>query len=151
MDDNKNKATVNVTIENSTVQVVPNADSAIQNINFYGDQYVPQELLSPMPTAVSQRDQSESPDDEKRAMAISSLKIHIANKERLNDYLKNLSICESAAQMAEVIVTMRRNEGWPDDVEIKKERFIEMMKILAPRVTKGNTVSNIRARIKEKL
>ena len=42
MDDNKNKATVNVTIENSTVQVVPNADSAIQNINFYGDQYVPQ-------------------------------------------------------------------------------------------------------------
>lgn len=144
-----NKATVNVTIENCTVQLVPNADVAIQN--FYGDQFAPQEYRCQVPVAAPQPDPVENVDDKKRVKAISSLKIHIESKERLNEYLENLCICESAAQLAEVIVTMHRNEGWPDDVEIKKERFIESMKLLALGVIKGNTVSNIRARINEKL
>ena len=129
--------------------MVPNADAAIQN--FYGDQFAPQEYRRPVPATTPQPDQIESPDDKKRARVISTLKIHIPNTERLNEYIANLSLCESAAQMADVIVTMRHTEGWPDDVEIKKERFIESMKVLAPMVVKGNTVSNIRARIKEKL
>ena len=161
MEDNKEQnanATVSISIQNSTVQVVPQAKEA--NMIFYGDQFAPKEYRHPMtspdatPAAVpasapaSQPALQESADEKRRAEAISTLQMNITDEKRLNNYLRNLALCKDASQLAQVAVSMRKNDKWPDEVEIKKERFINMLKALAPNVTKGDTVSNIRARIK---
>ena len=156
MEDNKEQkdnATVSISIQNSTVQVVPQAKEA--NMIFYGDQFAPKEFRqsasSPAemaaPATAPQPAPQMSADEQRRAEAISTLKLHITNKERLDNYLQNLAYSRDASQLAQIAVNMHDNEGWPDEVEIKKERFINLLKTLAPDVTKGNTVSNIRARI----
>ena len=148
MENNSTKVPVNIRIENCNVQVVPNADAAVQN--FYGDQFVPNDCRRVTSTAASQSEQT-APPDETRSQAITVLRVHIRDVARLEIYLDNLSACQSASDLAEVVVTMRKKEGWPNEVEIVKERFINLIKVLAPNVTKGNSVSNIRARIKDRL
>lgn len=156
--DNKPNANVSINIQNSTVQVVPNATEA--NMIFYGDQFAPKDYRQPMissdaipdtalpPVPALQPVSLQSSDEKLRAEAISTLQMHITEKARLDNYLQNLALCKDAVQLAQVAVSMRKNEKWPDEVEIKKERFINLLKVLAPGVTKGDTVSNIRARIK---
>lgn len=161
MGDNKEQntnATVSISIHNSTVQVVPQAKEA--NMIFYGDQFAPKEFRQPVtspdaaPAAIPasapapQPAPQESADEKRRAEAVSTLQMHITDMERLDNYLRNLALCKDASQLADIAVSMRKNEKWPDEVEIKKERFINLLKALAPNVTKGDTVSNIRARIK---
>ena len=158
MEDNKDKPTVSITIHDSNVQVLPNATEA--TMNFYGDQFAPPEYrhqesavapahagsATASPAAAPAPQQSA--DAQRRSEAVSTLRIHITDEQRLNNYLQCLANSHDASQLAQIALSMQKNEHWPDEVEIRKERFINLLKALAPKVTKGNTVSNIRARIK---
>ena len=149
MEDNKDKPSVSITIHDSNVQVLPGATEA--TMNFYGDQFAPPEYRHPEPAAAAPATQpapQQPADEQRRADAVSTLRIHITDEQRLNSYLQCLANSADASQLAQIAVSMQKNEHWPDEVEIRKERFINLLKVLAPKVTKGNTVSNIRARIK---
>ena len=146
--------TVNIYGGNNQIQ--PNVTEA--NMIFYGDQFVPQELqrpsspaatsVAPAPDAAPQPVREQSEQDARRTMAVNNLKLHITDEKKLEDYLDQLRICNTATRLAKTIVAMHREVGWPDDIEIHKEQFINDMKVLAPLVTRGDSVSNIRARIK---
>lgn len=153
MGDKDNKATVNITITDSNVQVQPNAEKG--DMIFYGDQFAPpeyrqQQATSPAEGAARHPQQPPTTEYEKRAKAIDTLRRRLDDKDKLEDYLQQLGNCDSASELAEVIVDMYHHEKWLTEDEIVKERFINDMRLLAPGVTKGNSVSNIRARIKEK-
>ena len=158
MEDDKGTPSVTISIQDSNVQVLPIAKEA--TMNFYGDQFAPKEYRQAKPSvaraaAEAQADipaviptPQQSANEQRRAEAISTLSMHVTDEKRLKNYLQCLANCKDATQLAQVAVSMQENEHWPDEVEIRKERFINLLKVLAPGVVKGDTVSNIRARIK---
>jgi len=56
----------------------------------------------------------------------------------------------SASDIGKVVVDMRKDEDVRvDDYEMVKERFINVLLALVPKVTSGKTVSNVRQRIND--
>jgi len=153
MEENKNGVNVTINISGGNNIVQPTATQATQVFN--GDQFVPQELkqqqndTSSVPTEPtlhpSATASSEMPDD---AIA---LRKYVDDEKRLKEYVEDLSKCADATALAMVVVKMYRQEENLLDFEIKKERFIKIVLNLAPHVKTGNTISNIRMRIKNQL
>ena len=73
---------------------------------------------------------------------------YINKVEVLKQYASRLSQCTSASDIGKIVVDMRKDEEVRvDEYEMVKERFINVLLTLAPHVTSGKTVSNVRQRI----
>lgn len=73
------------------------------------------------------------------------------SKENMKDYLEEIERCSSASGLAKIVARMCAKEEDLTPDEVKKERFISIMRELAKDLTKGNTINNIRARIDDEL
>ena len=124
---------VNITINGGINQILPDATEAKQI--FYGDQFA-EKLLS-----------GESPKEESLP-EVDKLSIYI-NKENIPVYLAQIGECQTATELAQVVVEMAAHEPCLTAEEIVKERFISLLLPFAFKLTKGKTVDNVRARIND--
>lgn len=124
---------VNITINGGNNQILPNATEAKQI--FYGDQFA-EKLLN-----------RESPQEEPTP-EVDKLSIYI-NKENIPSYLAQIGECQTATELAKVVVEMVEHEPRLTAEEIVKERFISQLLPFAFKLTKGRTVDNVRARIND--
>ena len=60
-------------------------------------------------------------------------------------------ICQSATELGRVVVEMCSQEPKLTKEEIVKERFISLLLPMAKKLTQGNSIDNIRARINDVL
>lgn len=126
---------IHINIHGGNNQILPNATEGIQN--FYGDQFADKIL-------------SGNPPDESLPIEAQKL-LHYIDKERLPQYLTLLGECRSATELSQIVVDMCAQEPKLVKEEIVKERFIQLLLPLAPKLTKGTGVNNIRARINDAL
>ena len=124
---------VKINIIGGITQVLPNATEAKQI--FYGDQFA-EKMLS-----------GESPKEESLP-EVDKLSIYI-NKENIPGYLAQIGECQTATELAKVVVEMAEREPRLTAEEIVKERFIRQLLPFAFKLTKGRTVDNVRARIND--
>ena len=124
---------VNITINGGINQILPDATEAKQI--FYGDQFA-EKLLS-----------GKSPKEESLP-EVDKLSIYI-NKENIPAYLSQIGECQTATELAKVVVEMAEHEPRLTAEEIVKERFISLLLPFAFKLTKGKTVDNVRARIND--
>lgn len=126
-------------------QIAPNATHATQNINTSGDseakQYTQAEVVSPLHDTILGAD-DEVPNEAQR------LTLYI-NRDTLPQYLNQINACQSATELAKVIVNMQQEEPRLAAEEIVKERFIKQILFFAHNLQKGTTISNVRARIND--
>ena len=126
-------------ISGGNIQIAPNATS--QQQIFYGDKFAEEALRANANAATA----SAAPilTDEEKA-----LQLYINKVEVLKQYASRLSQCTTAGDIGKVVVDMRKDEAVRvDEYEAVKERFINVLLALAPNVTSGKTVSNVRQRI----
>ena len=114
-------------------QILPNATEAVQH--FYGDQYAEKTLQKETPS------EPINPVLEKLALYI--------NKESLPTYIAQIGACESATELAKVVVSIAQQDSKLTPEEIVKERFIKLLLPFAPKLTKGKGIDNLRARIND--
>ena len=114
-------------------QILPNATEAVQH--FYGDQYAEKIL------------QKETP-SEPINPALEKLALYI-NKESLPTYIAQIGACESATELAKVVVSIAQQDSKRTPEEIVKERFIKLLLPFASKLTKGKGIDNLRARIND--
>ena len=124
---------VNITINGGITQILPNATEAKQI--FYGDKFA-EKLLS-----------GESPKEESLP-EVDKLSIYI-NKEHIPGYLAQIAECQTAPDLAKVVVEMAEQEPRLTAEEIVKARFINLLLPFAFKLSKGTSVDNIRARIND--
>ena len=124
---------VNITINGGINQILPDATEAKQI--FYGDQFA-EKLLS-----------GESPKEESLP-EVDKLSIYI-NKEHIPGYLAQIGECQTATELAKVVVEMAEQEPRLTAEEIVKARFINLLLPFAFKLSKGTSVDNIRARIND--
>lgn len=74
---------------------------------------------------------------------------YINKEEDLERYLAQIVECRTVTELAQVILVMQENELKITPEEMVKERFIRLFLPITPRITKGKSVSNIRARIND--
>ena len=133
------KSNCTFNISGGNVQILPNATQAVQN--FYGDQFA-EEALKANANANTSNAVPELTEEEK------ALRPYINKVENLRQYTSRLAECTSASDIGKVVVDMRKDEEVRvDEYEMVKERFISVLIALAPNVTSGKTVSNVRQRI----
>ena len=114
-------------------QILPNATEAVQH--FYGDQYAEKILQKETPS------EPINPTLEKLALYI--------NKESLPTYIAQIGACESATELAKVVVSIAQQDSKLTPEEIVKERFIKLLLPFASKLTKGKGIDNLRARIND--
>ena len=124
---------VNITINGGINQILPDATEAKQI--FYGDNFA-EKLLS-----------GESPEEESRP-EVDKRSIYI-NKEHIPGYLAQIGECQTATELAKVVVEMAEQEPRLTAEEIVKARFINLLLPFAFKLSKGTSVDNIRARIND--
>lgn len=120
-------------------QILPNATKAEQHFHGNG-QSEPQSDAPSLPTL---------PDDYLNPDA-SRLIPYLNNKESLDTYLTQLQACDSATELARIIVDMLSRESKLTSDTIVKENFIKLFLPLV-NFTSGRSVGNIRARINDLL
>lgn len=123
-----------ININGGNNQILPNATDAVQN--FYGCQ------PADAGNAEIQAYDDLSPDALR-------LQPYISNVESLRHYMARLSECQSATELAQVIINIKDREPKITEELMVKEKFIKLLLPLAPNVTKGTTIDNIRARIND--
>ncbi len=126
-------ADVNITINGGNNQILPNATEAVQN--FYGDHFAKKHL-------------SDEHTKEESLPEVDKLSIYI-NKENIPGYLSQIGECETATELAKVVVNMVEQEPKLMKEEMVKARFINLLIPFAFKLTKGTSVDNIRARIND--
>ena len=124
---------VNITINGGINQILPDATEAKQI--FYGDQFAEKMLSGASPKEESHPE-------------VDKLSIYI-NKESIPAYLSQIGECQTATELAKVVVEMAEHEPRLTAEEIVKERFISLLLPFAFKLTKGKTVDNVRARIND--
>lgn len=133
------KSSCTFNISGGNVQILPSATQGIQN--FYGDQFA-EDVLKANANISNGNSVPELTEDEK------ALQLYINNVEVLKQYTSRLAQCTSAGDIGKVVVDMRKDEEVRvDEYEMVKERFINVLIALAPNVTSGKTVNNVRQRI----
>lgn len=128
-------ADVNITINGGNNQILPNATEARQI--FYGDRFA--ETLH----------DGESREEE-TLPEVDKLSIYI-NKENIPGYLAQIGECQTATELAKVVVEMTEHEPRLTTEEIVKARFINQILHFAVKLTKGTSVDNVRQRINDAL
>ncbi|MBP3470745.1 MAG: hypothetical protein J6K41_00705 [Paraprevotella sp.] len=124
-------ADVNITINGGNNQILPNATEAVQN--FYGD-------------SLSEKQLDGIHVKEDTLPEVNKLSIYI-NKENIPGYLSQIGECQTATELAKVVVNMVEQEPNLTKEEMVKGRFISLLIPFALKLTKGTSVDNIRARI----
>ena len=113
-------ADINITINGGTNTIVPNATHVTQN--FYGTSL-----------------------DEK---TVEKLSLYI-NKENIPEFVSRLGGCETATEVAKVVVDTTLLDPSLTAEKIVKERFIKAILPHATKLTKGTSVDNVRQRIND--
>ena len=124
---------VSITINGGINQILPDATEAKQI--FYGDKFA-EKLLN-------RESLKEEPTPE-----VDKLSIYI-NKEHIPGYLAQIGECQTATELAKVVVEMAEQEPRLTAEEIVKARFINLLLPFAFKLSKGTSVDNIRARIND--
>ncbi len=109
----EDKSSIIFNISGGNNQILPNATKAEQH--FYGDQFAKEALHKGMtaPPPLT--------DDERRLM------MFIEKEESLRNYVAQLAVCKTAADVGQVVAVMCENESHLDEVRIAKENFIETL------------------------
>lgn len=131
MEEDKNNITFN--IYGGSNQILPNATKAEQH--FYGDQFAKEALrkgAAPEPPLT---------DDERRLL------VYIEKEESLRNYVAQLAVCKTAADVGKVVAIMCENEPFLNETRIAKQNFIEPLIPLIPGVEKGTSIDNLRIQI----
>lgn len=128
-----NDITININGGNN--QILPNATEAVQN--FYGDQFAEKILGNPA-------------SDDASIPEVGKLSLYI-DKVNLPGYVAQIGECQTATELAKVVIYMFEQEPKLTEEEIVKERFISILLPLATKLTKGRTIDNLRARINDAL
>jgi len=120
---------ITITIHGGNNQILPNATEAIQN--FYVGEYC--------------GETSQEEEDGRSGLMPETIRFraYINKEEDLERYLAQI------VELAQVILVMQENEPKITPEEMVKERFIRLFLPITPRITKGKSVSNIRARIND--
>lgn len=124
---------VTININGGNNQILPNATEAVQN--FYGDQFADKILNE------QKRDEVSLPEVERLSLYI--------NKEHIVGYIVQIAECQSASELAKVVVQMCEQESRLTQEDIVKERFISLLLPFATKLTKGKGIDNLRARIND--
>ena len=126
---------ITITIPGGYNQILPNATEAIQN--FYVGEYCGETSL-------------EEGDGRSGLMPETiRFRAYINKEEDLERYLAQIVESRTVTELAQVILVMQENELKITPEEMVKERFIRLFLPITPRITKGKSVSNIRARIND--
>ena len=126
---------ITITIHGGNNQILPNATEAIQN--FYVGEYC--------------GETSQEEGDGRSGLMPETIRFraYINKEEDLERYLAQIVECRTVTELAQVILVMQENEPKIPPEEMVKERFIRLFLPITPRITKGKSVSNIRARIND--
>ena len=127
------KQGITFNIHGGNNQILPNATEAKQI--FYGDQFAREALRAKQPGVAPLTD------DERRLL------VFIENEESLRNYVAQLKVCKTAADVAEVVALMCENEPNITEERIVKAKFIETLLPLIPGVEQGRGVENLRVQI----
>ncbi|MGM9767092.1 MAG: hypothetical protein ACI3Z0_01330, partial [Candidatus Cryptobacteroides sp.] len=122
--DKSTMSDVSITINGGNNQILPNATEAKQI--FYGDKFAEQ-LLN-----------RESPQVEPTP-EVDKLSIYI-NRENIPGYLTQIGECQTATELAKVVVEIAEHEPRLTAEEIVKSRFINLILPFAFKLTKGTSV-----------
>ena len=135
MEEDKNNITFN--IYGGSNQILPNATKAEQN--FYGDQFAREALRKGI--------SGEKPltDDERR------LAVYVEKEESLRNYVAQLAVCKTAADVGEVVALMCENEPHLFEERVAKAKFIQTLLPLIPGVEQGRGIDNLRIQIDKAL
>ena len=131
MEEDKNGITFN--IYGGSNQILPNATKAEQH--FYGDQFAKEALRKGAGQELSLTD------DERRLL------MFVDKEESLRNYVAQLAVCKTAADVGQVVAMMCENESHLDEVRIAKENFIETLIPFITGVEKGKGIDNLRIQI----
>ncbi len=131
----KEDKNVVINIYGGTQQILPNATQAVQH--FYGAD-ISRDVFRE--GALSRQELSP---EAKRLSA------YINNVEELGVYLTRLSGCTTASELALVVVSMVENRTGVSKELMVRESFIRLLLPLAPGITSGRSIDNIRARIND--
>ena len=119
-----------ININGGNNQILPEATHAVLHIHIYAG------------TSAQMTTEDTPPE-------VGQLSLYLDKVENLPRYLSLLSQCQSAHELAQVVMEMLQNEPKITAEEIVKERFIKKLIPLTPKITKGTSVDNIRARIND--
>lgn len=126
---------ITITIHGGNNQILPNATEAVQN--FYAEG---------LPREASLAEPSDKPAFAPEAIR---LRAYINKEDDLRRYLAQIEECRTATELAHLILTLQENEPRITSEEMVKERFISLFLPITPKITKGKTIDNIRARIND--
>lgn len=122
---------INIIINGGNNQILPNAVQAVQNFH------------DGKPTGDRHAD-----DNDAMLPEVDKLAIYI-NKVNLSGYLSQIGECETASELAMVVVRMVQQEPRLTPEEMVRERFIKQLLPFAFKLQKGRGIDNIRARIND--
>lgn len=129
------KSNVTFNISGGTIQIAPNATT--QQQIFYGDQFAERIFQS------EGKPSDGLTEDEQR------LAIYINKVESLRSYISNLTACQSAKEVGEVVVTMCQNEENVYPELIVKADFIKLLLPFLTHVKSGKGIDNLRVYIND--
>ena len=135
MEEKESGGTVAINIFGGCQQILPNATRAVQN--FYGDQFA------------GERSREEVLERLDLSPEARRLSIYIDDTEALAGYVSRVASCVNASELAVVVMDMVEHQPRVTREEMVRERFIRTLLPLAPRVTTGRSIDNIRARIND--
>ncbi len=149
MEDNKSNIIFNISGGNN--QFLPNATHAVQY--FYGDTFAQEQQDAKAEGISSDSNIEPSQSEDINEEATKRLSIYIPESEPLLYYIGKLKICSTAAELAKVAIEICNTPEIEsvDKEEVVKARFIGTLLALCPRLTKGNSINNIRVQINELL
>lgn len=136
---------VKISIDDSIVQVLPNATKAVQNFN--GDQFA-EKILSKREVVEDSFSDAESPEvdfPEAKKLAL------YIGKESLPAFLAQIRDCNNATELALVVVSMLDQETKLTEETVVRSSFIQLLLPFAIKITSGRSVNNVRARINDAL
>ncbi len=128
-----NDVTINIYGGNN--QILPNATEAVQN--FYVNDHAGQLQVTQTTSA------SFSPEAEKLTRYFA--------QDRIPGFLAQIRGCNSATELAKVVVSMLDQDSKLTEEIVVKEIFIQLLLPLATKLTTGKSINNLRARINDAL
>lgn len=146
----KNRQNVTINIHGGNNQILPNATHAVQY--FYGEKQV-KENDADEAEEQSSSSSKVSIEESVREEDVKRLSLYIPESESLLYYIEKLKVCATASDLAKVVMEICQSPEIEsvDKEGVVKAKFIETLLALCPKITKGNSISNIRARINDLL